>query len=169
VILFWNRSLIFLFVTAADPLLPAYSSGGSGSGGGSTGGGNDDDENDDDDDAINFSDDDYQVCDFSLTFTDLDALNSAASGLRVECIQIYALDTLINMLNTAYSNYTSVNDGYDEEFDNYVTYIQKLVPAMLDNSFMFDQSKTTESMEVPASGDGLNCTSLPLAIYVPFQ
>ena len=96
----------------------------------------DDDGSDDDDiyageDASYY---DYDLCDYSLTFNNLDDLAAAASGFRTDCIAAYTLETLSTMLDAAYANYTSVNDGYDEDFGAYVTYIEKLVPSALDNN-----------------------------------
>lgn len=68
------------------------------------------------------------------------------------------------MFDTAHANYSSVNDGYDEEFDYYVTYIRKLVPSVLDKQFMFDLANTTTTMIIPASGPGMRCEY----ITVPF-
>lgn len=115
----------------------------------------DDDDNDDADDDDNYLPEAYTPCDYYLTFDNLDDLNAASGGLRVECLAAYALDTLITMLDTAYDNYTSVNDGYDEEFGYYVTYIKKLVPSVLDTSFMFDKKKSTGG--VPYPGLGMSC------------
>lgn len=111
----------------------------------------DDDDDDDDDDSF----ENGVLCDYTITFDSLDDLNAASDGLRVECLAAYALDTLITMLDTAYDNYTSVDDGYDEEFGYYVTYIQKLVPSVLDKSFMFDNKKINEGF--PYAGSGMSC------------
>ncbi|KAG9603067.1 glycoside hydrolase family 6 protein, partial [Aureobasidium melanogenum] len=104
------------------------------------------------DDDDNYEPEDNNPCDYDLTFDNLEDLNAASDGLRAECLAAYALDTLITMLDTAYDNYTSVDDGYDEEFEYYVTYIQKLVPSVLDNSFMFDNKKSTGGFPYPGLG-----------------
>jgi chitinase len=115
-----------------------------------------DDDDDDDDDDGSFGPEDGVPCDYTLTFNNLDDLNAVSDGMRVQCLAAYALNTLITMLDTAYDNYTSVNDGYDQEFDFYVTYIEKLVPRVLDTSFMFDEVKSAGS-GFPFPGKGMSC------------
>jgi hypothetical protein len=68
------------------------------------------------------------------------------------------LDTLIWMLDTAYDNYTDVNNGYDEMFDYYVKYIEKVVPSVLENAFMWNMSITGSNQLIPEIGPGFNCT-----------
>lgn len=96
--------------------------------------------------------DDFQMCDYTLTFKNLDDLNARAGQYRSDCVAKYTLDVLIAMLDTAYNNYTSVNDGYDKEFGYYVTYMKKLIPSVLDNSLMFNQSATGEYANMPTVG-----------------
>ena len=119
-----------------------------------------------DDDDDNWGPDDYIPCDYTKTFENLDDLNAASDGMRTECLAAYAMSTLITMLDTAYDNYTSVNDGYDEEFGYYVTYIQKLVPIVLDKSFMFNVTKVAQYGNISPPGPGMSCeyyTSLTAA------
>ncbi|THY23807.1 glycoside hydrolase [Aureobasidium pullulans] len=104
------------------------------------------------DDNDDYLPEDYIPCDYTRAFSDLDDLNAASDGLRTECLAAYAMSTLITMLDTAYDNYTSVNDGYDEEFGYYVTYVKKLVPKVLDTSFMFDMKKSTGGYPYPGLG-----------------
>jgi hypothetical protein len=115
-----------------------------------------DDENDYDDDWDNYDPEHYIGCDYTKTFADLDDLNAFSDGMRSECLAAYALKTLITMLDTAYDNYNSVNDGYDKEFDFYVTYITELVPSVLDTSFMIDQKKS-DGGGVAYPGPGMKC------------
>ena len=61
------------------------------------------------------------------------------------------------MLDAAYSDYKSVDDGYDREFGYHVTYMKKLVPAVLGNSFMFDEAHATRAMIMPPLGPGMQC------------
>lgn len=61
------------------------------------------------------------------------------------------------MLDVAYNNYTVVNKGYDEEFDFYIKYMKKVVPSVLDNSFMFDTSNETPTEAIPPMGPGMKC------------
>jgi chitinase len=117
----------------------------------------DDDNNNDGDDDDNYGPEDYVGCDYSKTFANLDDLNAASDGMRLECLAAYAMETLITMLDAAYDNYTSVNDGYDKEFGFYVTYIQNLVPDVLAKSFMFDRASQTNRMAIPPLGPGMKC------------
>lgn len=107
------------------------------------------------DDYDNYGPEDYIPCDYTKTFANLEVLNAAADGLRVECLAAYAMRTLITMLDTAHNKYTSVNNDYDKEFGHYVTYIRRLVPSVLDNSFMFDDKKSTGGF--PYAGRGMSC------------
>jgi chitinase len=109
------------------------------------------------DDDDNYGPEDYTPCDYTTTFANLDDLNAASDGIHVECFAAYAMGTLITMLDTAYDNYTSVNDGYDEEFLYYVTSIKNLVPSVLDKSFMFDRANETETENISPPGPGMSC------------
>ena len=98
--------------------------------------------------------DNFTMCDYTVAFDTLADLGlSIATGeltspvtgsvhpkgtMRSDCVAAYALDALITMLDTAYNNYTVINDGYDKEFDFYITYMKKTVAWVLDNSFMFN-------------------------------
>lgn len=99
-------------------------------------------------------------CDYSQKFNDLDALNTAASNYEAACLSVYSLQALISMLDTAYDNYTSVNDGYDEEFGYYMTYIKNLVPVVLDTNFMFNGTNKANPGAFPPLGYGMNCKTL---------
>ncbi|KAG8163304.1 hypothetical protein KVR01_006601 [Diaporthe batatas] len=102
------------------------------------------------------SDDDweeYTPCPTKL-YNNLDDL-LGASDLPVHCVAQMTLDTLIKMLDDAYNHYTDVNNGYDEMFGYYVTYIEKIVPAVLDNAFMWNMSITNQNALVPEIGYGM--------------
>ncbi|GLI79232.1 glucan endo-1,3-alpha-glucosidase agn1 [Penicillium ochrochloron] len=106
-------------------------------------------------------DDDYQLCDYSLTYDSLEELSSAAADMRTDCVGFYTLQVLIKMLDTAYDNYTNVNNGYDEMFTYYVDYMNDLVPQILDTSLMFvgdgGNPDGTESVgAAPVWGEGMN-------------
>jgi chitinase len=116
-----------------------------------------DDDNDYDDDWDNYDPEHYIGCDYTKRFADLDDLNAFSDGLRSECLAAYAMETLITMLDTAYDNYTSVNDGYDEEFGYYVKSIHNLVPGVLQNSFMFDMANSHSWTTTPPVGPGMSC------------
>ncbi|KAH0171368.1 glycoside hydrolase family 6 protein, partial [Aureobasidium melanogenum] len=111
---------------------------------------------DDDDDDDYWAPETSEPCDYTKTFNNLDDLNAAADGIRPDCLAIYAMQTLITMLDTAYDNYTSVNDGYDEEFGYYVKYIQRLVPIVLDQSFMFDAANSKDWLNIAPPGPGMS-------------
>jgi hypothetical protein len=116
-----------------------------------------DDNNNDGDDDDNYGPEDYVGCDYSRTFANLDDLNAASDGMRLECLAAYAMETLITMLDTAYDNYNSVNDGYDEEFEYYVKSIHNLVPSVLSNSFMFDVVNAHSWSDIAPPGPGMSC------------
>lgn len=96
-------------------------------------------------------------CDYTKKFASLDDLSAAAGDLRPDCVAIYTLQVLIDMCNAAYQNYTNVNQGYDELFGYYVTYIDKLIPAILPSEFMFNLSTTGAYAPVPNTGFGSDC------------
>ncbi|MCJ1310400.1 hypothetical protein MMC25_004064 [Agyrium rufum] len=104
----------------------------------------------------------FVACDYSRTLSSLDDLNSAAGGLRTDCLAVYTLQVLIDMLNTAYTNYTNVNSGYDEIFRYYVTYMEKLVPQVAANEFMFNSSTIGQYATFPNVGFGINYFSCKL-------
>lgn len=100
---------------------------------------------------------DYVFCDYARTFASLDELQAVSGGIRQDCLATYTLQVLKDMLNQAYSNFTAVNNGYDELFGSYVTYMKKLIPEIEAYAFMFNQSQTTPSETFPALGPGLQC------------
>lgn len=116
---------------------------------------------------------DYEICDFSLTFQGLDDLSAAAGNMRSDCIAAYTLQVLIDMLDTAYNNYTNVSNGYDDLFGYYVTYIGKLVPAILEDNFMWNMSTSggpdMGTGALPNVGYGMNCTTPYLSYLVTFS
>lgn len=93
----------------------------------------------------------------STVFPYLEGLQTALDSGAIPdyCIAEMTLDTLIWMLDRAYGNYTDVNNGYDEMFDYYVKYIEKIVPAVLNNAFMLNMSTTGENALVPDDGYGM--------------
>lgn len=84
------------------------------------------------------------------------------------CIPQMTLDTLISELDMAYDNYTEVDNGYDEMFEFYVKYMEKLVPSVLEHAFMFNTSITEDpNYTVPKPGDGMHCEfSYFLSIFI---
>ena len=123
----------------------------------------------------------FTICDYTVTFDTLIDLNLAIAmseltspvtlsvkpkgTMRTDCIAAYALNALINMLDTAYNNYTVINDGYDKEFNFYVTYMKKAVAASLDNSFMFNTSGSATEDVIAPLGPGMKC----MVIYLPHE
>jgi chitinase len=108
-------------------------------------------------------DDDYTACNYTITFDSLDDLSAAAGNLRSDCVAVYTMQVLIDMLDTAYDNYTNVNNGYDDLFGHYVTYIDKLVPQLLEDAFMFNITSDDEDWKneglLPELGYGMDCTN----------
>ena len=83
--------------------------------------------------------------------------------MRTDCVVFYTLQVLIKMLDTAYDNYTNVNNGYDGMFTYYVEYMNDLVLQILYNKLMFvgDGGNLAGTEIVGASpvfGEGMNCT-----------
>lgn len=106
---------------------------------------------------VTTGDEAYQVCDYSRTFDSLNDLNDAAGNLHTDCIAFYSLQVLHDLLIEACNNYTDVNNGYDKEFSYYVTYINKLVPSILEKNFMWNMSTTLDTQFIPDLGYGMNC------------
>jgi chitinase len=107
---------------------------------------------------------DYPSCDFSQSFNTLDELHAASGGMRSDCVSVFTLQTLVTMLNVAYDNYTDINNGYDELFDYYVTYMEKLVPTILETELMMTDdggSQAKLSSVSPKFGEGASCKKSP--------
>ncbi|KAJ5100662.1 glycoside hydrolase [Penicillium angulare] len=101
--------------------------------------------------------DTWESCDYSKSFNTLDELSEASAGMRSDCISVYTLQTLVTMLNVAYDNYTDINSGYDELFGYYVTYMEKLVPTILNSHLMMTDdggSQAKASGAEPKFGEG---------------
>ena len=103
--------------------------------------------------------DDYVGCP-GMNFSSLNDLDTAVAqgGVRSDCITIYTLQALMVMWDTTYANYTNINRGYDALFGYYVTYMMKLVPAVLEDDLMWNMSTTPANTPFPNVGDGMNCT-----------
>jgi glucan 1,3-beta-glucosidase len=76
------------------------------------------------------ADDDYSdscstksVCDFTLEYSDLDALTTAKTNGAFPdvCTDYYALGALGTMLDGAMTDYAGANSGYDGVFGDYVS------------------------------------------------
>lgn len=73
------------------------------------------------------------LCDFSVEYNDLDALEKAAGSIHSGCLPIHTLRVLKKMLRSAIEKYHSVNNGYDDKFNSYRKYMNKALPALLDD------------------------------------
>ncbi|KAJ5662800.1 hypothetical protein N7507_003531 [Penicillium longicatenatum] len=115
---------------------------------------------------------DYTPCP-NIWFPYLEGLQAAQDGGAIpdHCVAQMTLDTLMSMLNTAYENYTDVNNGYDGMFEYYVKYIEKVVPSVLTNAFMWNMSTTTNNNQIiPDRGYGMpyfNCRFPEQDDFVP--
>ena len=97
----------------------------------------------------------------STKYAVLEDLQNAQSSIPSHCLGRMTLDTLGTMLDTAYNNYTDVNNGYDDVFGYYVTYMNKLIPEVLVDAFAFNLSTTGENAIMPDTGFGMvpfDCT-----------
>lgn len=99
-------------------------------------------DDDDSDDCLS-----NPICDLTLEFDDLDAL-LAANGTFPHICDAYAVGALSKMLNTTMANFTLVNDGYDQVFGEYVTYVKEMIPEAI-YEFMIDPTDNS-----PAGGPG---------------
>lgn len=83
--------------------------------------------------------------------------------MKSNCIAAYTLQTLITTLNNADDNYTNVNNGYDELFSYYVTYMENLVPTILHTELILDgDGDTSGNGDTPTLADGASCKRLPM-------
>ncbi|KAL3477790.1 glycoside hydrolase superfamily [Aspergillus californicus] len=92
-----------------------------------------------------------------IFFPSLAGLEAAvdSGGIADYCLAPLTLGTLLWQLQTAYDNYTDVNNGYDEMFEYYVKYIEKVVPSVLTYSFMWNWSITEDTQVIPEIGYGM--------------
>ena len=89
-----------------------------------------------------------------------DLLEAEESGsVPKRCIAEMTLNTLLALLDDAYDDYNDVNKGYDEMFDYYVDYIERIVPATLEHAFMWNASVPNGESIWPKPGYGMNCMS----------
>ncbi|KAJ3557281.1 hypothetical protein NPX13_g9959 [Xylaria arbuscula] len=99
----------------------------------------------------------YELCPETV-YESLDDLQSAqkAGDVPDSCVPHMTLDTIGWLMDAAYNDYEDVNNGYDEVFDYYVDYIEKVVPAVLTNAFMWNLS-ISEPETWPEQGYGMEC------------
>lgn len=122
-----------------------------------------DPDSDDSDDG--FDPEDWEPCDLTLTFSDLDDLSGKAGGLRSDCVDIYTLQVLMDMFQKALDDYNNVNNGYDEMFGYYVTYMKKLVPNVAAEAFIFNATQDPKYATAPTVGFGMNCKWRPRLVH----
>jgi hypothetical protein len=93
----------------------------------------------------------------NMTFSSLADL-LAAQGIPDSCLPLYSLQTLINMLDATYDNYTNnVNNGYDSVYSYYITAMDNTITNSLDNLMWNMNSPRTTGVLPYDVGNGMNC------------
>lgn len=72
-------------------------------------------------------------CDFSISYSSLDALEADLDKLDPYCVDFYMLGALYGELETTLANYTSIADttNYDDDFKEYAKYMKDQVQPQL--------------------------------------
>lgn len=83
-------------------------------------------------------------CDQTRQFSTMDQLIAANSTYDNICVDYYALGVLQTTLQTAVTNYSAVNKGYDAVFDDYASYVKDMVGPAL-QKFMADPTVTNQT------------------------
>ena len=94
------------------------------------------------------------LCDYTLEFASLDAIQAASSTFNPNCASYYTLKVLDDMLDVEVTNYTAVNKGYDSVFKYYVEYVKQMVSDAL------TQFMAHATSDLPSGGPGqafFNC------------
>jgi chitinase len=94
----------------------------------------------------------------NVTFDTLDDLLKAEDGMPALCVAQATLQTLMTMMDKAYANYTDINNGYDDVFPYYVTYMNKLIPEIIENAFMWNMT-TTDAKNNPTKRESTGVIS----------
>jgi hypothetical protein len=115
---------------------------------------------DDDDSPDCALEDTPDLCDLSLHFSSWEALQ-AATDIPELCMPMYAMQVLMDTLNTALRNYTDVNNGYDEKFGYYVKYLRGMVPEVI-NKVIADNGKYVQCSQAINGG-----WSKPRSCFIP--
>ncbi|KAH2378148.1 hypothetical protein KXV98_005294 [Aspergillus fumigatus] len=115
---------------------------------------------DDDDSPDCALEDTPDLCDLSLHFSSWEALQ-AATDIPELCMPMYAMQVLMDTLNTALRNYTDVNNGYDENFGYYVKYLRGMVPEVI-NKVIADNGKYVQCSQAINGG-----WSKPRSCFIP--
>ncbi|UKZ82498.1 hypothetical protein TrVFT333_010287 [Trichoderma virens FT-333] len=84
------------------------------------------------------------LCDLTVHYQTVADLSAAQGSFPDQCMDNYALDTLGSVLNDTMNNYTQANDGYDDVFGDYQSYMHELIPEMIQN-FMAGSSQDNEA------------------------
>lgn len=129
----------------------------------------------DDSDSLSFTDADADAqaesstCDYTQTFNTLDDLNNYLAPPKVhneisrldrmsgDCSAYHSLKTLINMLDKAYSDYQSVDNGYDDLFKIYKDYMHDSTPNLITNGLMFTDKANPSGTPFHVDGPGIKC------------
>ncbi|KAF7137072.1 hypothetical protein CNMCM5793_006960 [Aspergillus hiratsukae] len=84
---------------------------------------------------------DTPTCDYSISYSDMDALQASLGDIDTACIDFYMVGALYGELQMVLDNYTSLtsNVDYDSKFTDYVKAVQAEVPAQL-QYFMNDST-----------------------------
>ncbi|KAJ5889283.1 hypothetical protein N7504_010093 [Penicillium tannophilum] len=118
-----------------------------------------------DDDTRAVCDDDYDPCDYSLSFSSFSDLSDAADGYDAICVNYYTLGVLSNMLSLALTNYTNMNGTYHSKFEEYVDYVEKEVPLVLED-LMQPSGDGNAYFDCTYSAGGVTNTSTTVCPYV---
>lgn len=104
----------------------------------------------DDDDDPDCTEDSPDPCDLSRYFSSWEDLQDATDIPDI-CMPMYAMQVLMDILDTALKNYTDVNNGYDEKFGYYVKYLRDMVPHAIDE-VIADHGKYVQCAEGTSHG-----------------
>ncbi|KAK5157149.1 hypothetical protein LTS14_004667 [Recurvomyces mirabilis] len=68
------------------------------------------------------------LCDYTMSYVDLDAVQAASGSFAAACADFYALTALRNMLQASVDEFSSTNNGYDSLYSYYVESVKDFVP-----------------------------------------
>lgn len=93
-----------------------------------------------DDEVLECADDDDSdaciappLCDYTLNFPTLDAVQAAMGSFSAGCADFYSIRALRNMLQTSVDQFSSTDNGYDALYKYYVEAVKAFVPTGLTN------------------------------------
>ncbi|KAJ5160953.1 carbohydrate-binding module family 24 protein [Penicillium canariense] len=67
-------------------------------------------------------------CDFTKKFSTLDELAAALDTLAPVCVDYYTINGLQTVLQETLVNYTDITNSYDDKFNDYVKYVEEMIP-----------------------------------------